>query len=282
MNRVIAAFMAASVAAVGARQPRATDAPKPEQPITVTVESGTLSLRAQLWKPAGAGSHPAVLFNHGSYRNTQALTPSQAATLGSVFARHGYVFLFLFRQGIGLSKGQGTADGELMSRAAETEGGEGRNRVQMQLLEGEEQDEAFAALAYLRTRPFVDANRIVLVGHSFGGSLSLLMAARDSRIRAVVLFGAAAASWGQSPALRTKLLGAVARTEAPVLIIHAGNDYSIVPGQALAAEMQRLRKPHALKIYPPFGTSAAEGHNIVFRSVLTWESDVFAFLRAHQ
>lgn len=241
-----------------------------------------LSLRAQLWKPAGAGSHPAVLFNHGSYRNTQALTPSDAATLGSVFAQHGYVFLFLYRQGIGLSKGQGTADGELMSRAAETEGVEARNRVQMQLLEGEELAEASAALAYLRTRSFVDANRIVLVGHSFGGSLSLLMAARDARIRAVVLFGAAAASWGQSPALRTKLLGAVARTEAPVLIVHARNDYSIAPGQALAAEMQRLRKPHALKIYPPFGTSAAEGHNIVFRGAPTWESDVFAFLRAHQ
>jgi dienelactone hydrolase len=281
MNRVLAAFSAAGVVAAGAWPSAASVVPTPGQPLTVTVESGTLSLRAQLWKPAGAGSHPAVLFNHGSYTNAQTLTPSDAATLGSVFARHGYVFLFLFRQGIGLSKGQGTADGELMSRAAETEGVEGRNRVQMQLLEGEELTEVSAALAYLRARPFVDANRIALVGHSFGGSLSLLMAARDARIRAVVLFGAAAASWGRSPALRTKLLGAVAGTKAPVLIVHARNDYSIAPGQALAAEMQRLRKPHALKIYPRFGTSAAEGHNIVFRSVPTWETDVFAFLRAH-
>jgi len=273
--------MAASAVAVAARPAVAAVGPTPEQPLTVTVESGTLSLRAQLWKPAGAGSHPAVLFNHGSYANPQALTPSDAATLGSVFAQHGYVFLFLFRQGIGLSKGQGTADGELMSRAQEKEGVEGRNRVQMQLLEGEELSEASAALAYLRTRPFVDANRIALVGHSFGGSLSLLMAARDDRIRAVVVFGAAAASWGRSPALRTKLLDAVARMKAPVLIVHAKNDYSIAPGKALAAEMQRLRKPHALKIYPRFGKSATEGHNMVFRSVPTWETDVFAFLRAH-
>jgi hypothetical protein len=68
---------------------------------------------------------------------------------------------------------------------------------------------------------------------------------------------------------------------APAFFIHAENDYSIAPGPALAAEMQRLGKPHALKIYPPFGADTRAGHNLVFRSVRTWEVDVFAFLDAH-
>jgi hypothetical protein len=44
--------------------------------------------------------------------------------------------------------------------------------------------------------------------------------------------------------------------------------------------MQRLGKPYALKIYPPFGADTRAGHNFVFRSVHTWEADVFAFLDA--
>ena len=44
------------------------------------------------------------------------------------------------------------------------------------------------------------------------------------------------------------------------------------PGRALAAEMKRMGKPHLLTIYPypPFGTDAWTGHNVIFGSVRTW------------
>src|SRR5262245_26812593 len=250
-------------------------------PEVIDVRSGALTLRAQVWRPSGSGRFPAVLFNHGGYSAGDRLPPSDPETLGSVFARHGYVFLWLHRQGTGLSSDQGASDGDRMARAQEAEGVEGRNRVQLDLLEHEQMDEARAALARLRTRSDVDVRRIGLVGHSFGGSLTLLMAAQDPDVRAAVTFGGAAGSWNQSPALRTHLLAAVGRMSAPALFIHAANDYSTASGSALAAEMQRLGKPHALKIYPPFGADTRDGHNLVFRSVSTWEADVFAFLDAH-
>jgi hypothetical protein len=106
------------------------------------------------------------------------------------------------------------------------------------------------------------------------------MAARDPGIRAAIIFGGAAGSWDQSAALRQRLLEAVSHTSAAPFFIHAENDYSTTPGTALAAEMQRLGKPHALKIYPPFGADTRAGHNLVFRSVPTWEADVFTFLAA--
>jgi len=198
-----------------------------------------------------------------------------------VFARHGYVFLFLFRQGTGLSHDQGAADGDVMSRAFETGGVDNRNRVQLELLETVELDAVRAGFAFLRQRRDVDPARVALVGHSFGGSLTLLAAARDTAVRAVVVFGAAAASWGQSPALRARLLTAVAQTSAPVLFVHAANDYSVAPGESLAAEMQRRGRTSGLKIYPAFGRDVRDGHSLVFRSVATWESDVFGFLEAH-
>jgi dienelactone hydrolase len=250
----------------------------PAPPKVVVVTRGTLSLRALCWRPPGSGPFPAILFNHGSSGADDPISPDAAETLGPVFARHGYVFLFLFRQGIGLSTGQGTADGDQMARAFAAEGQEGRNHVQLQLLEGEELNEALAGMAWLRAHPDVDRSRIGVVGHSFGGSLSLLLAARDAGMRAVIVFGAAATSWEQSSALRARLLEAARHASAPIFFIHAANDYSTAPGQALAAEMQRLEKPHRLKIYPAVGHSPRDGHNLIYGSVTTWEADVFDFL----
>lgn len=248
---------------------------------TVVVKSGPLTLTAFLWRPQGRGPFPAVLFNHGSYGSTD-FDPKEAETLGPVFARHGYVFLYLCRQGVGPSRGQGTPAGDVMARAAGEGGQEARNRVQLQLLQNEELNEGLAGLSFLRGLPEVESRRIMVAGHSFGGSLSLFIAERETRVRAAVVFAAAAGSWDQSSELRSRLLAAVRRTRAPVLFVHAANDYSIAPGPALAAEMQRLGKPHGLKIYPAFGRDDRDGHNFHYRNAVAWESEVFAFLAQHQ
>jgi len=87
----------------------AAASPNPE-----IVTSGALTLRALVWRPSGSGPFPAVVFNHGSYGTNHPMPPDEPAILGPGFAHHGYVFLFLFRQGIGLSIGQGVADGAQM------------------------------------------------------------------------------------------------------------------------------------------------------------------------
>lgn len=251
------------------------------RPDTVAIRSGRLTLRGVLWRPAGSGPFPGVLFNHGSSSAADPTSIQAPATLGPVFARHGYVFLFLFRQGIGLSRGQGTADGDVMNRAFAADGMRGRNRVQLQLLEGEELNEVLAGLAFLRALPTVDPKRVAVVGHSFGGSLTLVLAARDTTIRAAVAFGPAAASWEQSPDLRAQLFAAVDKAHTPLMFIHAANDYSVVPGKVLAAEMERLHREHVLKIYGKIGTTAREGHSLIYLNVPAWERDVFRFLDTH-
>lgn len=258
-----------------------------QPPDTVVVSSGQLRLNALLWRPAGRGPFPAVLFNHGSWpTNSRSGRPAreifaQAAVLGPVFARHGYVFLFLFRHGVGLSAGQGSNVADLLDGELAANGREARNRLQLRLLEADELDDALAGMAFLRALPEVDSRRLAVAGHSFGGSLTILLAERDSSLAAAVDFAGAAGSWESSPQLRARLLAAVASTRVPIFFIHAANDYSVAPGKALAAEMARLGKPHRINIYPPFGTTASEGHNVVDLSVATWEHDVFAFLDEH-
>ena len=254
-------------------------------PDTVIVHSGALTLHALLWRPVGAGPFPAVFFNHGSGHGIRAPSGDydehpmewQAGVLGPVFARHGYLFFFLFRRGTGLSE-EGTNSSDRWDSVLAASGEDARNRLQLQVLETVELDDALAGLTVLRGRPDVDVHHIAVAGHSFGGSLTLLMAARDSTLRAAVVFSGSARTWPRSPALRARLLDAVARTVTPVFFLFAANDYSVAPGEALAAEMARLGKPYRLRIYPPVGQTAPEGHGFVHSCVTTWEPDVFSFL----
>ena len=249
------------------------------------VPSGDLRLKAFLWTPAGRGPFPAVLFSHGSGTDpahTGSFAITQAAeTLGPVFVKHGYAFLYLFRRGQGLSADQGSFLQDLLQREGAAKGEEARKHLQFILLTTDQLDDARAGLSFLRHLPEVDARRIAVAGHSFGGQLALLTAERDSTVRAVVAFAAAANSWEGSPELRERLVDAVRKIAAPIMLIHAANDYSVAPGGALADELTRLAKPHVLEIYPPVGRTPDDGHEAVYTAVPRWEPDVFAFLDQH-
>jgi carboxymethylenebutenolidase len=254
-----------------------------EGPETVIVHDGSAALHALLWRPQGRGPFPAILLNHGSGRtraDLEHLGPYErnADTLGPVFARHGYVFLYLFRRGVGLSSDEGASAIDLMNSESAAHGQQGRNSLQMQLLEGREMADAESAINFLRALPYVDASDVAVVGHSFGGSLTVLLAERDRKLRAVVVFSGAGYSFDRSPELRARLLAATDHIAAPVFFIHAENDYSLSSGKVLDARRELTGKPHRLKIYPPIGETVDDGHDFLHLGVNIWEPDVFAFL----
>jgi carboxymethylenebutenolidase len=255
----------------------------PGGPETVVIHNGSATLHAVLWRPQGRGPLPAILLNHGSGRTREDLErlgpyEQNAEKLGPVFARHGYVFLYLFRRGVGLSSDQGANAVDLMNSESAAHGLEARNALQLQLLDNREMGDALSALKFLRALPYVDAEDVALVGHSFGGSLTVLMAEREPNLRAVVVFSGAGYSFDRSPELRARLLAAVDHIAAPVFFIHAENDYSLSSGKVLDARRQQIGKPHRLKIYPPIGHTVDDGHDFLHLGVNIWEPDVFAFL----
>jgi len=251
-------------------------------PHIVVIPSGNLRLKGYLWRPAGSAPSPAVLFVHGSgtdASHTSGLAITEAAEeLAPTFIKHGYAFLYLFRRGQGLSADQGTFMQDVLQREKDTKGEEARKHLQFVLLTTDHLDDVTAGLSFLKSLPGVDSHRIALVGQSFGGQLTILAAERDSTLRAAVTFSAAASSWDSSSEVRERMLTAVRQTTVPIMLLHAENDYSTAPGKAMADELARLGKPHVLKIYPPVGRTADDGHNFVYTAVADWEADVFRFL----
>jgi carboxymethylenebutenolidase len=276
--RLSAAFVSVllSCVAVGQSLPSTT-------PETIVVPSGNLRLKGYLWRPAGSTPSPAVLFVHGSGSSDAAHTggfeiTEAAEQLAPTFIKHGYAFLYLFRRGQGISADQGLFMQDVLQREKAAKGEEARKRLQFVLMTTDHLDDVTAGVSFLKNLPGVDAHRIAVVGHSFGGQLTLLAVERDSTLRAAVTFSAAASSWEGSSEVRERMLTAVRNTTVPLMLLHAANDYSTTPGKAMANELARLGKPHVLKIYPPVGKTADDGHNFVYTDVAQWEADVFGFL----
>ena len=197
----------------------AIDEPASTVPETVVVPSGNLRLKAFLWKPNGPGPFPTVLLNHGSggadADHTAGLPTTEAAEkLGPLFLKHGYAFLYLFRRGQGLSADQGPFMQDMLQREETAKGKEARQHLQFVLHTTDHLHDVIAGLKFLKTTPGIDPKRIAIVGHSFGGQLTLLVAERDNAIAAAVTISAAAGSWGRSPELRERLLTAVDKATA--------------------------------------------------------------------
>ena len=139
-------------------------------PQTIEFPSGKLHLKAYLWKPVGPGPFPAVLFNHGSGGGTADQTAwmpiTQAATvLAPFFVTHGYAFLYPFRRGQGPSASQAPYMQDVLRREEETKGKEARQHLQFVLLTTDQLDDVMAALAFLKTVPGIDTQRIAVAGH---------------------------------------------------------------------------------------------------------------------
>jgi hypothetical protein len=123
----------------------------------VTFPSGKITLHGALYKPAGKGPFPAVVYNHGSAAGM--LSASAFAALGPVFASHGWVFFGPYRRGQGLSASAGPYIGDQIAAAQKSGGDSAAAAVMVQLLETDHLDDQLAALAWLRNQEFVQPDR---------------------------------------------------------------------------------------------------------------------------
>jgi dienelactone hydrolase len=244
----------------------------------VSFRNGALDLKGVVYRPVGKGPFPAVVYNHGSAAGM--LSQSAFDTLGPVFARRGWVFFGPYRRGQGLSASACAYIGDEIKAATKVGGLNAGAATMVRLLANDHLNDQLAALAWLRTRAFVDRKRVAVAGTSFGGILTVLGAEHASYCAAVDAAGGAQ-SWTDAPQLQTVMTDAVRNSRAPIFFMQAANDYDLSPSRVLAAAMKDAGKEFEVKIYPAFGESVSDGHTFGYFGSAVWADDVFRFLDKH-
>jgi carboxymethylenebutenolidase len=233
------------------------------------------ALRGALYLPKGKGRFPVLLYAHGGAPGSWSNEAFEA--IAPAFTERGWAVFAPYRRGQGLSGGAGPYIGDEIE-AARAAGGMDRAQARLAgLLGGDQMRDQSQAFAWLSLQPFADRRRIAAMGNSFGGVIALLSAERLAVCGAVDAAGGAD-SWSRSPALRTLMTKAATGARAPVLFLQAGNDFDLEPSRALHAAMRRAGKRAELRLYPPFGRSARDGHAFAYEGAQVWAGDVADFL----
>jgi carboxymethylenebutenolidase len=207
---------------------------------TVSFNSGDKVLHGLLYRPAGTGPFPTVLYNHGS---APGLQNNQAFELiGPLFTARGWAFFAPYRRGQGLSSDAGPYVMDEVE-AARARGGEVlAAQTVARLLSTEQLQDQMAALGWLKKQSFVRPTQIAVMGNSFGGIETVLGAERGGYCAAVDASGGAE-SWDSNPDLHSIMSHAVQHSAAPILFFQAANDYSLAPSRTLYAAMRAANKP---------------------------------------
>ena len=244
----------------------------------ITFQSDGNSLVGYLYQPEGEGPWPAMIWNHGSEENPGA--GPQFNTVASVFVPAGYVVFAPQRRGHGESRGTYVVDRIKMT--TQMLGKNEADRLTVKLLETEQLDDQLAALAYVQHLPFVDPQRIVAAGCSFGGVQALLGAESRMGYRAAISISPGALMWDRNEYLRDRLVKAVGRLNVPVLLIQPAKDASLGPSSVLGSTALRAGKPLTAKVYPAAGPSKEQEHCFGGASGMhVWAEDAKAFFQAN-
>jgi dienelactone hydrolase len=247
-----------------------TDAKQPAYE-TVFYPSGKLKIEVYVFKPEGTGPFPVVIYNHGS-RPGHEREERQFAYVGEMLAHAGYIVVVPERRSYG--KSDGPAFGETVG---EDRGPRFVARVQ------EETDDMLAAVEFVKALAYADANRMGVMGWSFGGIVSVFAASRSTAFRVVVDQAGAALTWDHSPAMQAALKEAAGRIRIPLLGMVAKNDRTTESVKVVVHEAEAHGSTAKLIVYPAFkpqdAAGVAPGHMIFGREGWKiWEPDVKEFI----
>ena len=245
-------------------------------PMTVSRPSGVqrLTLEATLYRPDGPGPFPLVILSHGTARD-----PRQRVGTRLRYDAQSWEFVSMgFAVVIPMRRGYGHSEGEY----AEAEGPDDCARFYEA---GQESAKDLrATIDYVSTLPFIDRERLVLVGHSSGGFASLILASQGvPGVRGVINFAGGRGSKENMNCSPDRLVDACAlagRTaRTPTLWIYTENDTYFPPW--LAREMHTAFNAAGGRsrfvMLPPF---CEEGHYLFtdVRGLARWTPLVNRFL----
>ena len=228
-------------------------------------------LKGYFYRPPGPGPFPCMITNHGSqiHQGTDDICrPGTAALL----MQWGIASFLPHRAGYGNSPGPGWLD------EVTADFGTPEYDAQLAPRLDRESDDVLAALDHVCSLDITRSDHIGVMGSSFGGTTTLLAAAKTNRFRCAVEFAGAAINWEHTPGLRHTMLAAVENLACPIFFIQAATDYSTRPTVELAEAARAAGITTEEKIYPAWGLTQDEGHVFERNGPHIWGPDVRCFL----
>ncbi|MBY0495049.1 MAG: alpha/beta fold hydrolase [Cyanobacteria bacterium] len=203
-----------------------------------------LRLEAYLYKPAGEGPFPLVVYNHGSTPPDQERTEWPAPFVARLLVPAGYAVLVPERRGYGRSEGTQFS----------VEIGSDRGERYVARMRAEAGD-INAALDYVRaSNRSIDAKRVAIMGWSFGGIVTTLAAAERGRYATVIVQAPGALNWDKSEPLRKAMVAAAREIRVPMHCAVAENDATTESARGVCAAAAAAGARTTLKIYPKFAS----------------------------
>lgn len=257
----------------------------------VKIPSGNLTIYGALWKPQGSGPFPTVIYNHGSEKRVALFAAQQGGygNLGPFYVSQGFAFLIPLRRGhefglnkqaIALSEGQyfnDRVDAESQANPSQ------HNKIWLHEQDVDNED-VQAAVAWLKTQPYVDTNKLIMSGISFGGIQTTLASQVGLDVKAFIPFAPGAMSWNGVPELHDRLTRAMEHAKAPIFLIQAKNDYNLGPSEVLGRVLDKKGPPNQHKLYPEFypelGHRSGHGGFATWPDgIAIWSPDVMPFIK---
>lgn len=217
-----------------------------------TIDGKTYDLEYSVLRPRDDLPHPLVIMTHGRYGPYPPRNPTEVegfTGLRSALCRQGYVVMMLVRRGYGNSDGP---DSEL------------KDTPYACGLEAAK--DLASAVEFMKTKPYVDPERIVVMGHSQGGWAAIAFSTlkADGVLGAVNISGGTnyaginSALWSVTYSRWIADSGAYGKNNGiPTLWIYAPNDQAI-PGGTSKAMFDSFRQnggKGTLVMKPPYSVN---------------------------
>ena len=225
--------------------------------------SGDHTLQGFIYKPAGKGPFPAIVFNQASTDSPGATITEPFANLAKLFTSRGYVFFVPGRHAL--------PDSETDKKMNKAE----------RLTRTHEKHAAniAAAVKWLTTQVDVDESRISIIGDAPGGGSSLYALEYDLPINAMIVFSPGIQVIRESEPQRSRLQNIIRSAKAPIFLIQVQNDSSHLPAEILGPILEEKSGMNRVKVFSSYGETASEAQRFAVEGSPVWQRDVFSFLQ---
>ncbi|TFV91582.1 dienelactone hydrolase [Oxalobacteraceae bacterium OM1] len=191
-----------------------------EQVVMLPVHSGMdyVQLETTVYKPPGDGPFPLVVMNHGkALGSPRAQGRDRFVVIAREFVKRGYAVVVPMRKGFSKSTGDYIDSGCNMTAHGQTQA-----------------DDLQGVLEFLETQPWVDKDRIVVAGQSYGGLTAMAFGTRTMPgVRGLINFAGGLKMHGGDCKWENSLVKAFAdygsKTALPSLWFYGENDQHFGP-----------------------------------------------------